>query len=62
MNESVCSGLCAQLKGSIKECFRDSTVLDRMFGSWCTEESARAKENKKITPEWHDGKIQSVCR
>lgn len=41
MNESVCSGLCVQLKGSIKECFRGSSVLGRKFGSWCVEESAR---------------------
>lgn len=44
MNESVCSGLCAQLKGSIKECFRGSAVLGRKFGRWCMAESARAKE------------------
>lgn len=41
MNESDCSGLCVQLKGSIKECFRGSSVLGRKFGSWCVEESAR---------------------
>lgn len=48
MNESVCSGLRAQLKGSIKECFRGSTVLGRKFGSWCIEESARAKKKNVL--------------
>lgn len=60
MNESVCSGLRALLKGSIKECFRGSTVLGRKFGSWCTEESARTKEKK--CSEGHGGPDQSVCR
>lgn len=59
MNESVCSGLRAQLKGSIKECFRGSTVLGRKFGSWCMGESARAKEK---CSEGHGGPDQSVRR
>lgn len=51
MNESVCSGLCVQLKGSIKECFRGSSVLGRKFGSWYVEESARrwTKKNRDTT-------------
>ncbi len=48
MNESVCSGLRVQLKGSIKECFRGSSVLGRKFGSWCMEESARAKKKNVL--------------
>lgn len=37
MNECVCSGLCAPLKGSIKECLKHSTRMDWKFGSWVCE-------------------------
>ena len=53
MNESVYSGLCAQLKGSIKECFRGSTVgsevWELVYGGKCHSRG-------------HDGLNHSVCR
>lgn len=60
MNESVCSGLCSQLKGSIKECFRGSTALGRKFGSWCMEESARAKDVMARSILYADDKLLDI--
>lgn len=50
MNESVCSGLCALLKGSIKECFRGSTVLRRKLGPGVLSNMPE-KRKKNVTKE-----------
>lgn len=44
MNESVCSDLHAQLKGSIKECFKHVSVLGWKFLSSCMKEKNRLKD------------------
>lgn len=62
MNESVCSGLCAQLKGSIKGCLWASTVLGRKFASWCTEERAKRKKVARINPYADDTPLDGVQR
>lgn len=54
MNESVCSGLCALLKGSIKECFRGFTVLCRKLGAGVLS-NVPEKKKKNVA------KDRSVC-